>query len=454
MDIYSLSEKLNKERNSKYACQIIEELLNGEYTNNQRHFVFQQLKRFYLKNGDMKAPDNMQELYDAIVAGFRNAMGGALPRLPKESRNKNRIVVIVLQFLGPKHAPTKTAMERIETLQKMGYEVLVIHSMELLSLNGEMPFYNSSAGNYVEQYNGLNNIEGVGGNIFTMYQPATYMPQMSEMEKIAMLLMEYAPDKIVMLGNNCVLGDLMADMIPTVCIPMAFSTMPKKRNQLVITARNITEGDYKEIDRLGIDRNNFEEGIFTFKLIEQTTKLSREKLGLPEDKFILSVVGIRLDYEVSDDFLIAVKAAIDNGCHLAFAGKYDTYDAVCARFEWLKEGSTYVGYQDDILAFIEVCDLYINPPRLGGGFSVVEAFFMHKPGITMGYGDVAACSGPDFYINGLDELSSLICKYKDNADFYKVMSDKAYERSQVLFDSEGALRDILDKLEKWEKLSI
>lgn len=450
MDIYELSKQLNTTLDGKYADLICQEMMDGDYTPNQCLYVFQQLKRFYLRNGDLTESEYYEPLYSHCLEGFINALGGALPKIPATVRNKNRVVVIALQFLGLRHAPTKTALERIATLQKMGKEVLVIHSMELLTLNGEIPFFNSSAGNVEKAYDGLNNVSGTDGKEFMLYQPAVYMPDVSEIEKIAMLVMEYAPYEIVMLGDHCILGDLLADMIPTVCIPMAFSTIPLKKNQLIATARTLTENDFELMEKKGIDGDNIIQTTFTFDVIKQTTKLTRKELGLPEDKFILSIVGIRLDTEVSKEFLQILKPAIDAGCHIAFAGKFEKYEEICAELEFIKDNSTFVGYQNDILAFEEVCDLYVNPPRLGGGFSVAEAFCMHKPGITTPVGDVAASSGSDFWVDSVEDFPETILRYKNDKVFYEKMADKAFERSKVLFDSVGAFTKIIDGLESWK----
>jgi len=56
----------------------------------------------------------------------------------------------------------------------------------------------------------------------------------------------------------------------------------------------------------------------------------------------------------------------------------------------LWENSSFVGYCDDILALMELFDLYVNPNRMGGGFSVIEAFEKGVPGVYLPKGDVYA----------------------------------------------------------------
>ena len=93
-------------------------------------------------------------------------------------------------------------------------------------------------------------------------------------------------------------------------------------------------------------------------------------------------------------------------------------------------------------------DLYINPRRLGGGFSIAEAFFKGKPGITINYGDVAAAAGPDFCVESYQEMVSLIIKYMNDDVFYSDMAKKGLERVNELTDSRPALEYILEEAEK------
>ena len=43
-------------------------------------------------------------------------------------------------------------------------------------------------------------------------------------------------------------------------------------------------------------------------------------LKIPENRFVLVVVGMRLDADVTDEFLKNIKTEIDNGCYLVFIG--------------------------------------------------------------------------------------------------------------------------------------
>ena len=69
-----------------------------------------------------------------------------------------------------------------------------------------------------------------------------------------------------------------------------------------------------------------------------------------------------------NEFITAMEKLYDRNIHMVFAGYFDEYGNICRRHPGLKEHSTFVGYQDDILALTEIIDLYVNPKRVGGGF--------------------------------------------------------------------------------------
>jgi DNA polymerase-3 subunit alpha len=73
---------------------------------------------------------------------------------------------------------------------------------------------------------------------------------------------------------------------------------------------------------------------------------------------------------------------------------------------------------------MEICDLYVNPDRLGGGFSIIEAFAKGKPGVYLNRGDVYTAGGVEFAVGSFDEMAEF-AKYafnKSHAAAYAVVS--------------------------------
>ena len=434
--------------NGQYADTICKMVYDTPFTKDHRLFVFNQMKRFFLMHAGVEKTPAVQKLYDDVVIEWKEQLRPVLVPVSEQDREKNKIVVITLQFLGSGHAPTKTAMERIRTIGKLlGKEIVCINSKEQYTLRGTLPMHDIVARSVVKEYDGVN-IMAHEDYSFPLIQPEVEMPDTEMMQMLLEEIRNMAPWMVVVCGDRCLLGDLCAEIIPTICIPMTFSTIPRKEHEFVAVGRSISDVEREQLVQKGYDLDSIIESVFTFEVIPQTTTLTREELGLPEDRFLLGIIGIRLDAEIQPDFLQMLLSCTDAGIHLVFAGKFETYGHLCETVDGLKEHSSFVGYQKDILALWDVLDLYINPPRVGGGFSVAEAFCKGKPGISMNWGDVAASAGPDFCVESLDEYPELIRRYVSDKAFYQEMSDKAVNRSKRLFDSKGEMEKILQEAEK------
>lgn len=449
--ILCLSFLLQMSFDPLYAKKLYEETREQEFTVDQKLFLSNQIKRISLMHPETAGNQYAVKLFDEVVLDWKEKLTEYLQPITYDHRNKDHILILTLQFLGTRHAPTKTANERIYTIGKLlGKEVLCINTREQYTIKGFLPFYNATLRSMVDDYNGECRLQHKDFS-FAYYQPDVEMPDEKVIINLLQEIREMAPWQVVVLGDKCLLGDLCAEMIPTVCIPMAFSTIPKKiGRQYVAVGKQLCDREREELIRSGYQMPSIIESTFTFELIEQDTKLSRAELNLPEDKFLLIVVRMRLDTEVTPEFNKMLAQTYQYGTHIVFAGEFETYEQRCNQDADLKLHSTFVGYQKDILALMEICDLYVNPPRIGGGFSVVEAFYKEIPGVTLRYGDVAASAGLDFCVDDLEEMRQIIIRYITDHNFYHVMSKKALQRSNELFDSKGAMEHILNEMEQRE----
>lgn len=356
-------------------------------------------------------------------------------------------MVFTIQFLSETHAPTRTALERIYTLGKlMDKKVYVINTREQYTKKGEIPLYDIIVRNIEEEYNGLDRFEWKDYS-FDFYQCPCEMPDIEEMKPIISRLRELKPYMIMTIGNGSIMSDLCANMIPVMGIPVTFSTIPKKDNQFTIVGRQISKAEKESLQQGGYDLDRIVESTFTFDLKPQKTTLTRKILHLPEDAFVLGVVGIRLDHELDMEFFEAMEQTLQYNTYLAFAGEFKDYELWCSRVPWLREHSTFTGYQNDILAFMEVIDLYVNPRRVGGGFSIIEAFSKGKPGVTIGYGDVAAAAGDAFCVADYDEMIETIRRYIEDEAYYEKMAENGRIRALEMTDSKNALEKILATVE-------
>ncbi|MNN40462.1 Glycosyl transferases group 1 [compost metagenome] len=132
---------------------------------------------------------------------------------------------------------------------------------------------------------------------------------------------------------------------------------------------------------------------------------------------------------------------------LAIVGNFDNYDRVIQQYTGLKQQSIFIGYQKDLSAVYTMCDIYLNPPRSGGGTSAAEALYMGVPVLTYPLGDVSYIARERNYINSMDEVGSFLRKWEDPS-FRKIEIDFALERANEIFDPDKVKQDMIQEMIK------
>ena len=224
---------------------------------------------------------------------------------------------------------------------------------------------------------------------------------------------------------------------------VTFSKLRNYRTAFAITGRSVSEAEKRA------HSYQLLEIPFTFELKEQKRKYTRAELKIPENVFVLAVVGLRLAYDVTEEFLAYMKQLRD--IHVLFIGIYDGYEERCSRDEWLNAHSTCTGQVDEVIGRLSCADLYVNPRRLGGGFSVIEAFHAGIPAVTIAYGDVAAAAGSAFCVSDYPEMVRQIERYQRDNAYYQKMLACGRKREQEMTDGqavfEKGIRQMLDSRE-------
>ncbi len=257
------------------------------------------------------------------------------------------------------------------------------------------------------------------------------------MQMLINIINKIKPYYILSIGNGSILADLCGNIVPCASMAVVFSSVPKTKNNMKILGRKLKDNEKK----LYID-DDIIESRFTFELKEQKLCYSKTDKNLPDNKFIIVVIGTRLQFDVTDEFMKMLQEVCKKGCYVVFAGIMDNYDSLMENYPIISDNSSFIGYCDDILALMEICDLYVNPDRLGGGFSVIEAFYKGKPGVYLNKGDVYIAGGENFAVGSFDEMEEQILKYKSDRAYYNYMSELAKERAKFMTSSKEAIEDI------------
>lgn len=437
-------------KNTYHYNEFLKLVNSGLLTRDNKFFLWHQCKRYSLTKkitGNQESSNLLRQIYHNTFLEYETELKDELKPIPKEERNNELIVIFTIQFLSEGHAPTRTTLERCYTLGKLlGKKILLINTKEQYTEQGFLPIYNPTYGNVIPEFSQCSSYQ-YKDLIIPFYQPSESMPTLPVIREIIEQIRIIKPSMIFSIGNGSIVADLCGKLVPEASIGVAFSNLTTTEATFSVIGRQIGEGEWDGLYTRGYTRNNIIESTFTFELKKKKGKISRENLNLPTDRFLLVTVGIRLDTEVEDDFFEMLEDTYSYGTHIVFAGNFERYNYFCDRHPSLREHSTYIGYFEDILSLMELCDLYVNPRRLGGGFSIIEAFHEGKPGVTINTGDIAVAAGKDFCVKDYKEMTEVIKRYIEDKDYYNTMVEKARDREVFVTDSARAMEDILYKIQ-------
>ena len=432
-----------------YTLRFIDFCLNNpELSFENKYYMYGQLSaNIFVTPGasDDKVTYSMRNYYRTLYNDFSNYVNVSVDYYKTEERNSDLVFVMTNQFLSLNHGPTKTALDRCyELIINQHKQVILINTAEQNSTTGFISLLYFRHNNYINDYSSLKYFPYKG--IYIPFIQCNYnTPDYDSTIDILNVVDQYKPYCIFHIGGSSLITDMCSRIVPTISIATVPSGLCTSEGTFQVIGHSLSEFEKKYLTEFGFNESHVIQSLFTSNFKEQTTTLSRDDLSLPNDRFIMIVVGARLTDEVTNEFLETILPLLEQGAHIAFAGTFDTYDSLCELFPTLSDNSTYLGFQNDMLAVVECCDLYVNPKRIGGGTSVAEAMYKGLPAVTLKHGDVALGAGDEFCVDNYTEMQSIILKYMTDSNFYSEMSKHALQRVQLLMDTHSSFQNIMNE---------
>lgn len=418
----------------------MENLFSLYWQLSQRFMLWQECK-------SEKGITALWKLYQRLCEQCRAQVTG-LDRIPQAERDPDTVIVLVAQYLEPKgHGPSKTALDRCKMLmERMQKKVLLINTAEIGAWRTTLPWFGSSKMEYSPEYSAVEYIDWQGCRI-PFFQCDNDMPNVAVYQMLVQTIRQMKPQLVLEIGTGSVLAHLLSQCVPVLSVVTGFSRLAISETTCQVSALRMTEQDRRILHAVGKSEDAVLPSVFTFGLDEQKTHLTRAQLGLPEDRFLLAVVGMRLHFEIDAAFMDML-ATLDERFAVVFVGAFDHYEQFMQDYRYMKDDLFYIGVQDDVLAVLEVCDLFVNPIRVGGGTSAAEALSKQLPVVSTDYGDIAATVGADFLVRDYADMSKTIRRYCEDTEFYKAQQKKAAARAERLLDTAGEFERVLHEFGK------
>lgn len=371
---------------------------------------------------------------------YREAFGSAGEFIPYEERNKNRIFIFNNQLRGENHAPSKIVYETYFTLKvKLGFDV------ELYTLENEVDrdilkiWYDPKA----EIHNGNTNLMSYAYNGIRIpyFRMHVGTEDKSDINYLTNYIRLMKPLCIFDMGHP-EMGNYFTD--ETCVVGFSFgSNMSASEAQVIVSPNRDNLEEYRiEKDFCeGHGQHVYDSNKVSYN-VNAGKAIPRQELGLHEDDFVITVVGNRLNDEITDEFKSIMEkcAAISPRVKFAIIGNVDRnkYPDKFNAFTY------FLGFRPDLTDVLAAADLYMNPKRSGGGFSSLAALKNGLPVITLDHCDVASWAGDAFITDSVEDYPELVNKYVTDKDFYKDKHEKALEAAK-LADSSTLDKEFMEK---------
>lgn len=378
-----------------------------------------------------------RKVNEKLVLNLKEKINLKLSYREIASRNKDKIVIVSKQFLGNNHAPTNIIKEIASILQKnLGIEVLVMVIIEDTDVDDlEKIWFDPFMWNRIEAYGDKFYFERNGETII-VHQHLLNKKNIYKIEEIIKDIYNINPIFILNMGDCNIIADALAKW--TTVVTMIFADgYPVTESQIILklSARDIDENKYI-IEYL--DYKSQIEYFYNLRMPirNSSRQYSKEDFGFKKDDFLIAIVGNRLDEEICEDFekLLFRILEIKNNIKLVFIGEYSQYINVFNEQDITKR-TVFLPYQEDLLAVMNIMDIYLNPIRKGGGISATYALFQGVPVLTLRNGDVALYVDNNEICDDLNEMYNEVKELLESKEKYHKWSEKVRIRQEDINNS-------------------
>lgn len=432
---------------------------------------YQILAKINKSFGNGELYDLQRKLHAYNLQCWKKEITAPADYIPFEKRNKSRIVIITEQILAEQHAPTKITLNLCRTLQQeLGMEVYLIscpiNSGILSTYNAWMDvlsdqYYEEMNGNYVVKYSDGKMFlmeQDLKGQFLLIYKECMIngcqiVFERENSEKFKSLLQsiyEFNPAFIYNVDAVAPIAELCSGFTTVVSGAMNYG-YPVSEAQILMKLATKDELDLSNSDIHVLE--SYQQLIIQDELQFDVEKAvnpeNRAMYGIKGDAFLIVIIGNRLSTDLTEQFkrtLIDI-FSLDSSIELLLIGEYPEYINYFSD-EIFTGRIHYINYHYRLSELIGIADLYLNPPRNGGGTSALISLNFGVPVVTLPGGDVAGNIGKDFTCQDESDLVETVSRYMSDKDFYERQKRRGQEYTNRLVDFASKERNKLAKITK------
>ena len=373
----------------------------------------------------------------AMAAHLAQSAVSTLPPAftPRVPRTIERVAVVVPHIGNAMHTPTVLAVHQCELLARSGREVRIYSCQELWP--PDMPLFHGCGGGA--------NLPGPDGEHWQRALPqgvtmSVSDPRFSLRSRWLGLLpavADFDPDVVLFVGLYSPLAGALHAVRPVVGL-CTNAVPPLAPVDVWLSADEATCGTTREIWN-----GAFPDPLACFhpqriKVTKGPFALKRSDIGLAQHAQVWVTVGFRLEQEVSAAWATRMLETLARHPNAVWLLVGCNNGVAPTSLQRAPPGRVVaLAPRPDVPAILSLCDVYVNPPRIGGGFSVLEAMASGLPIVSFANSDGGdkvgdlAVADDDAYFRRIAELCA-------RPELRTAMGSRMRERFLRRFDLEGS----------------
>lgn len=335
---------------------------------------------------------------------------------PKLTRKKKKIAFLVDQLLSLQHSPTKVTLDYIKNICKADpeYEIGLFVEDNFNSCPEEIivPYGYSALESWrisEEHHKYLR-----GYPIKIEYSDSS-QSKIQRVRCMVRKIAQFDPGVIITTSDISLSREILYPYFPVIYFSLGgfnYSTLADAYLQV-----NLKEAIdfYKQFHE--IKPEFIHEFKYGLDLPKPTKRIKREEFGFSQEDCIMVTVGNRLDAELDEEYISNICQIIQQKANLKWliVGAAELKYLVNNYKDLLGKKIIRLDYEKDLMALYDICDIYINPRRHGGGISIAMAMdrglpvvIFSNPSDGLNYVGEENGVGYDYssYLNEIDKLYS------------------------------------------------
>ncbi|MBM7557271.1 glycosyltransferase [Halanaerobacter jeridensis] len=430
---------------SVLSKKFLETLLDDEKNMNYHYQVWVNLS-FYRGKDNLPIYDDFYSDYKKEFNRIADYFISNLNLMNIGKRKEKNIAFVVHQLKVINHSATKLILDYAKNLKKIypkyNIKIFVEDVINYGEMNKILPFiyesnHSSKFKDYHQQY-----IQGVDVEIYYSKKNVSRNERIKDLIK---KIDNFAPNVIWSMREISLIPEILYDFYPVLYLSNGGNYTYNSADVYAVGDKNGFLKNNKKYKLLNPDEiYEFKAGI---EFIETDKNIDRVEYNISSNDFVLVTVGNRLDKELDSDTRF-----IDSICDILIKNEKIKWIIVGPKkLEYLQKNYNHlygnsiirINYKEDLLALYKICDVYINPDRNGGGYSIAMAMNEALPIVIFN----RASDGINWVgkENGVDKMQDYIQEIKklfNNLDYRKEKGLSMKKRIQNNFSFENSIKEL------------